>query len=101
MPLVESVGSPFQVADLPFVEMDSTGKIICYWKVSATGNWSTDCASGQRYGRMLVELMERQGQPFLLQCVVRDMKLAGRQTGIEVGFFNAIAILSIKGIAIA
>lgn len=61
----------------------------CFWSVIPAGHYSTDCATGARYGALALDYMSANQMPQILQWAVFDMMSMGRRhSGIEVGFLS-------------
>jgi hypothetical protein len=61
-----------------------------FWSVTATGDYTADCATGVRLGREYLDYEKREHEgPPLLPWIVADMPRD--LTGIEIGFLSAIA----------
>ena len=88
---------PSSPTALPFVkdatedERASGAAPRCFWSVTPTGHYSTDCATGARYGALALDYMATNRTPYLFQWSVIDMMSMGRaHSGIEIAFLSAI-----------
>jgi hypothetical protein len=63
----------------------------CFWSVTPSGHYGTDCATGAQYGALALDYMATNRTPYLFQWSVIDMMSMGRaHSGIEIGFLSAI-----------
>ena len=95
--LSQDVHTPHSLTVLPFVkDTDKAARASgaaprCFWSVTPTGHYGTDCATGARYGALALDYMAMNRTPYLFQWSVIDMMSMGRaHSGIEVGFLSAI-----------
>jgi len=80
---------------LPFVETKKNGKNgsaqAAFWSVEPSYDWKEDDMVGREYGRIYVDLIQRDGHGAPpLAYIVNDMIRQGRVTGLEAGFSSAI-----------
>lgn len=76
------------VADLPKTSPKSPPRT--FWSVTATGDYSADCATGERLAREYLDYEKREHEgPPLLPWIVADMPRD--LTGIETSFLSIIA----------
>lgn len=80
--------SQFTPPTLPFV---SAAESIDYWDVQPSGEYSQDCQTGRDYARRLVQHMKLKNDPTVFGWVLRAQGEKGGNTGIEIGFRQAIA----------
>lgn len=66
------------------------------WPLVASGNYTADCDSGRAFADDLVTRMEREGMPNLLGATVKAINAGGHWGGLEVGFFQRFAELSMR-----
>ena len=82
------------ILELPFVADNKPGrrsKNRCFWQVSPTGDYETDCATGKSYSQMAVKFARENGnESCFISWMVNDMNLDD-VSGIEVGFLSGIA----------
>jgi len=62
------------------------------WTPVAVGNWKTDNETGVRHADDVIDRMQQQDHPFLLGHTVKAMIEKGVYGGVEVGFFNHLAL---------
>lgn len=62
------------------------------WSPAISGDWAKDVAQGQSYAREIVTYMRRTGHATLLHHVVKAMVGHGTWGGVEVGFFQIVAM---------
>lgn len=91
---------------LPFVrdcrddERASGAAPRSYWHVSSSGNYHTDCATGEQYATLAVDYMVAARSPHLLAWIVSDMMAMCRlHSGIEVGFLSTFGQLATQACA--
>ncbi len=75
--------------NLPFIVVEGDQKNL--WSGEATGDWSADVATGQRYASLIVDDMAKNDNPGLLYHVVKAMADRQRFGGIECGFITYLA----------
>lgn len=78
-------------ADLPFVVVPTAGHPAQLWVTQPVADWATNCTTGRLYGHLLCRYMEATSDTSMLGKVSEAIVAAGQWTGIEVGFFQAIA----------
>jgi hypothetical protein len=61
----------------------------CFWNVRSTGDYGTDCRTGENLALEYLELQERGDSGSYLQLIVADMPR--KLTGVEVGFLTVVA----------
>ena len=92
--------NPNEVTSLPFVADIGTGrsKERSFWHVQPTGDYGTDCATGERYAHQAVMYIRLTGFRPLLGWVLFAMPNKDTRTGIEVGFLSEVSKLLLKNI---
>lgn len=81
-------GTP-EVLDLPFVHETEDGDVFL-WHPNPTGHQEGDILTGEYYARVAMVVAKDFNLPMLLACVLRDMVLAGKFSGVEAGFIAAV-----------
>ena len=82
--------------DIPFVK--NTKDEIIFWSVKPSGDYIKDCQTGKAYGELAIKhMIQADFKPFLTWCV-SDMPSKKDFSGIEVGFLEFFAELSIAAI---
>jgi hypothetical protein len=62
-----------------------------FWTVTPSGNWIEDCKLGEEYARLYLERINTGSSTPLMCWIVADMIKAGRYTGVECGFIQAVS----------
>ena len=77
---------------LSFVKYDEDGAPENYWNPPPkTGDYVAECELGSRYATELVREMAESKRPFMLIWVANAIARSGRDTGVEIGFWQEIA----------
>jgi hypothetical protein len=94
--LSQDVRPPQSPTVLPFVkDTDKAARASgaaprCFWSVTPTGHFGTDCVAGAKYGALALDYMATNRTPYLFQWSVIDMMSMGRaHSGLEIGFLSA------------
>lgn len=101
--LLQDVRPPQSPTVLPFVkDTDKAARASgaaprCFWSVTPTRHYGTDCATGAQYGALALDYMAATRTPYLFQWAVIDMMSMGRaHSGIEIGFLSAFGRLAMQ-----
>lgn len=91
------------ILSLPFVrdvtteERASGTPARCFWHVTPTGSYGSDCATGARYAALALDYMAAANAPQVLHWAVFDMMTLGRRhSGIEVGFLSTFGRIATR-----
>lgn len=77
---------------LSFVRYDADGVPETYWNPPPkTLDYHEACELGRKYAQELIAEMAESKRPFMLIWVAKAIARSGRDTGVEIGFWQEIA----------
>jgi hypothetical protein len=79
--------------DLPFIT--KRGDHIIFWDVESSGDYALDCQQGRRYASLAMEHMIKEDFVPIFTWAIMDMPRKEDASGIEVGFLEFFAEISI------
>ncbi len=69
-----------------------------FWAVTPTGDYGTDCQTGEGYALLALDFMASERCPQIMQWAVLDMLANGHpRSGIEVGFLSTFGRRALLG----
>lgn len=82
-----------KILNLPFIKNKKNQ--IVFWSVKPSGDYVKDCQTGREYAALALEHMQQADfRPLLTWCIM-DMPRKKECSGIEVGFLEVFAEITI------